>query len=95
MRAMPGPHPELLQHEGLEAWSVPELWLMASPTPDVGVDITDTFDRKVSALLSHVSQHQDQSWIDGAMREWGSAMATLAGLPAGRFVEGFQRVGLA
>ena len=42
--------PELLADEALEAWTVPELWLMADAKSDHAVDITDTFPRKVAAL---------------------------------------------
>ncbi len=52
----PFAHPELLADEGLEPWTVRELWLMASPTPDHYVDVTDTVDHKLAALREHVSQ---------------------------------------
>ena len=45
----PFAHPELLE-EGLEPWTVPEVYLMAATTPDVFVDITDTIERKLDAL---------------------------------------------
>src|SRR5205814_8227845 len=51
----PFAHPELAA-EGLEAHAVAEVWMMAGPAPDQYVDVTDVFDRKVSALLRHVSQ---------------------------------------
>ena len=54
----PFAHPELLADEGLEAWSVGELWLMAAPDERIDhvVDITDTVGRKVAALQAHASQ---------------------------------------
>jgi LmbE family N-acetylglucosaminyl deacetylase len=85
--------PELLE-EGLEAWTVPEVWLMAGDA-DRFVDITDTFDRKVKALLSHVSQMPDPDAMEPRMRLWGEAIAKAGGLPAGRLAEGFQRVATA
>jgi LmbE family N-acetylglucosaminyl deacetylase len=87
----PFAHPELAA-EGLEAWSVPEVWLMATMHPDTYVDITDTVDAKVAALLRHVSQLPDPDRIEPMIREWGSRMAALAGLPDGSLAEPFQRV---
>src|SRR5580658_2231622 len=51
----PFAHPELLA-EGLEPYSVAEIWLMAAPTTNRIVDVTDTFDRKIAALHCHRSQ---------------------------------------
>jgi LmbE family N-acetylglucosaminyl deacetylase len=87
----PFAHPELAA-EGIEAWTVPEVWLMATPRPDTYVDITDTVDAKVSALLRHGSQLPDPARIEPLVREWGARMAALAGLPAGSLAESFQRV---
>ena len=44
--------PELISEEGLQPWSVRELWLMAHPQIGHPVDITDTFSRKVKALTA-------------------------------------------
>ncbi len=52
----PFAHPELLE-EGLEPWSVDEMYLATATSPDVCVDITDTFERKLDALRCHASQH--------------------------------------
>ena len=46
----PFAHPTLLQDEGLAEWAVPEVWIIASPTPNHWVDITDNFEAKVAAL---------------------------------------------
>jgi LmbE family N-acetylglucosaminyl deacetylase len=87
----PFAHPELAA-EGIEAWAVPEVWLMATPHPDTYVDITDTVDAKVAALLRHGSQLPDPARIEPLVRERGARMAALAGLPAGSLAESFQRV---
>jgi LmbE family N-acetylglucosaminyl deacetylase len=87
----PFAHPELLE-EGLEPWSVPEVYLMAATAPDVFVDITDTIDRKLDALRSHASQMSDPTDLDGRIRDWGRAVAEVAGLPEGHLAEGFQRI---
>ena len=39
--------PELLADEGLEAWTVDEVWLTASPRTDHAVDVTDVVDSQV------------------------------------------------
>ncbi|NHC43959.1 PIG-L deacetylase family protein [Motilibacter aurantiacus] len=88
----PFTHVELLHDEGLEAWTVREFWIMAHPTPDHAVDVTDVVDRKIAALTSHVSQvaHIDgfEEFVKGFMR--GDAAAQ--GLPAGRMAEVFKVV---
>jgi LmbE family N-acetylglucosaminyl deacetylase len=85
-------HTSLLADEGLEAWTVPELWLMGGPAPDRVVDITDTVERKVAALLRHESQHTDPGRIEPLLREWGAANAALAAMEPGRLAELFQSV---
>jgi LmbE family N-acetylglucosaminyl deacetylase len=87
----PFAHPELLE-EGLEPFSVSEMWMMASPNPNRAVDITDTFERKVAALRCHRSQVGEGEWLDERIRTWTSAGARLAGLPEGRLAETFQVV---
>ncbi len=48
----PFAHPELLDDEGLEPWTVPELWIMGPGGQQAGVavDTTATVERKVAAL---------------------------------------------
>jgi LmbE family N-acetylglucosaminyl deacetylase len=87
----PFAHPELLD-EGLEPWAVGEMYLATAGTPNVTVDITDTFDRKLEALRCHVSQHPDPDGLEDRMRGWNSANATLGGLPEGRLAESYLRV---
>jgi LmbE family N-acetylglucosaminyl deacetylase len=87
----PFAHPELLD-EGLEPHTVAELWLMAAPSVDRAVDITDTFDRKIAALRRHVSQVGEGEWLDERLREWARANAGLAGLGEERLAEVFQVV---
>jgi LmbE family N-acetylglucosaminyl deacetylase len=90
----PFAHPELLD-EGLEAWTVPEVWLMALSEPDRFVDITDAFERKVEALHCHVSQHPDPSALEPLLRGWSTMIAAAAGYADGRLAEGFLRVATA
>lgn len=84
-------HPELLE-EGLEPWTVPEVWMAATGTPDRFVDITDVVDRKLDALRSHVSQHPDPGRLDELIRTWSAAIAKSAGFPDGRLAEGYLRI---
>ena len=90
----PFAHPELLADEGLEAWSVGELWLMAAPDERIDhvVDITDTVGRKVAALRAHASQTTHMTDLDERIRSLGGTWARRFGLTAGRCAEAFQIV---
>jgi len=83
--------PELRQ-EGLDAWTVHDLWLSGHPTSSHPVDITDTFERKVAAILAHRSQHPDPSALEPRMRQFLTANARAHGLPEGRLAEAFHVV---
>lgn len=85
----PFAHMTLANDEELEAWTVPEVWVMAFPRPTHFVDVTDTFDRKLAAVKSHVSQTEHMSDLDGWMRARLGDMAQLGGLPEGRLAEAF------
>ncbi len=83
-----------LAAEGLEAWTVPETWLMAGPSAAANhwVDVTDTFERKVAALQAHVSQTAHMDDLEGMLRGWLGPNATNGGLPEGRLAEAFRVV---
>ncbi|WP_258574279.1 PIG-L deacetylase family protein [Actinomadura parmotrematis] len=86
--------PELLKDEGLEAWTVREVWMTsAPPNPNHHVDVTETFERKLNALRSHASQtaHLGDGLTD-MVRGWLTANALELGLPEGRLAETFQVV---
>ncbi|HEY6422205.1 MAG TPA: PIG-L deacetylase family protein [Pseudonocardiaceae bacterium] len=86
----PFAHPELLAEEGLEAHTVPEVWVTsANDRADHYVDITDTFDRKIAALRAHASQTAHMTTLEDRMRGWSSLQAQAAGLPDGRLAEGY------
>jgi LmbE family N-acetylglucosaminyl deacetylase len=87
----PFAHPELLE-EGLEPHSVAEIWLMAAPRANRAVDITDTFDTKISALRRHRSQVGEGEWLDERLRTWAEAGGRQAGLGDGALAEAFQVV---
>ncbi len=83
--------PELLAGEGLEPWTVREVWLAGVPaTADHYVDITGTFPRKLAALRAHVSQTGHMEGLEELLRERLARTAAQAGLPEGRLAEAFQ-----
>jgi LmbE family N-acetylglucosaminyl deacetylase len=83
--------PELLTGEGLEPWTVREVWLAGVPaTADHYVDITGTFPRKLAALRAHVSQTGQMEGLAELLRERLARTAAQAGLPEGRLAEAFQ-----
>jgi LmbE family N-acetylglucosaminyl deacetylase len=85
----PFAHPELLD-EGHEPWTVPQLWVQSRGNGNVFVDTTDTFDRKMAALLSHESQIPSREWAEEVLTMWGRVNAEFAGLPEGRSCELFR-----
>lgn len=86
----PFAHPELLAEEGLEAHTVPEVWVMSTGgQADHYVDITDAFDRKITALRAHISQTAHMTTLEERLRVWGSVQAQAAGLAEGRLAEGY------
>ena len=90
----PFAHPELLEGEGLEPWTVPELWIMGPGAGEassrMAVETTATVDRKVAALMCHKSQMTDPDAIAQRVRAASLAMGATAGLPEGRSAELFR-----
>jgi LmbE family N-acetylglucosaminyl deacetylase len=86
-------HPEL-EAQGIEPWSVAAVWIGAGG-PDVThyIEITETIDRKIEALLCHKSQLPDPEATGEMVRGWTSMIASSAGLPEGRFAEAVRVVG--
>jgi LmbE family N-acetylglucosaminyl deacetylase len=82
--------PELLSDEGLEAWTVREVWISGTATPTHYVDVTQTFPRKIAALRAHVSQLAGRDGIEEFLRERLAQAAARGGLPEGSLAEGFQ-----
>ena len=81
--------PELLDREGLEAWSPREVWLVEHPASNHAVDVTEHLDAKMAALMCHESQHRDPEWLSQAMRAELAATAARHGLRADRLAEAF------
>jgi LmbE family N-acetylglucosaminyl deacetylase len=81
---------DLLKDEGLKPWRVKEVWVMGFATPDHFVDITETFDLKMKALHSHVSQTAHNTELENMVKEWGQRNAGVAGFAEGRIAEAFK-----
>lgn len=91
----PFAHSSLLLDEGLEEWTVPEVWIMASPQPNHYVDVTEVMETKLAAIHAHVSQLPDPDGVDVRVRDWCRKAAKDAGLGPDRFCEAFQVVATA
>lgn len=87
--------PELLEQEGLEPWIVEEVWLLGHPEVRHTVDVTDTFDRKLEAILCHESQIEDPDEMRARLPVWFGGLARHAGLEEGRYAELFGVVEIA
>jgi LmbE family N-acetylglucosaminyl deacetylase len=81
----PFAYPELTE----EAWTAGELWMIAHPEPNHFVDITETIDQKLAAVLSHTSQHADPETLTTRLRTNFGQLATRAGFPEGHYAEAF------
>jgi LmbE family N-acetylglucosaminyl deacetylase len=88
----PFAHTSLLNDEGLEAWKVNEIWVMASPTPNTYVDITDDFEAKLDAINAHASQLPPDLDVRERVGMWMSMQAQEGGLEDGRLAEAFMVV---
>ncbi|OLF12447.1 PIG-L deacetylase family protein [Actinophytocola xanthii] len=90
------PHafPELLAAEGLQPWTVRELWLADGPRAarDHAVDVTAYFDKKMAALHSHASQVGANTTLDDNIRAHLAETARRHGMGEGALAEDFQVV---
>lgn len=86
--------PFLAEDEGLEPWTVSQVWLINSPEHEINhhVDVTDTFDRKVEAVQAHYSQVGNRRDLAGKLRDRITPNATKTEDPDGRLFESFQVV---
>jgi LmbE family N-acetylglucosaminyl deacetylase len=82
--------PELRAEEGLEAWTVQEVWIPGGPALTRYVDVTDTFPRKVAALRAHETQTGQRDDLEQMLRERLARTAAQGGLAEGRLAEAFQ-----
>ena len=87
----PFTHTTLLQNEGLDAWTVHDVWVMsAGQGANRWIDVTDTFDRKLAALRQHRSQTEHMDDLEGMLRGWLGMAAVAGGLPDDRLAESFK-----
>lgn len=86
--------PELVA-EGLEAWAVPEVWVMGHPEHTLVVDVTEHVETKFAALRCHVSQETTTPELDARVREWLRSVAVEGGLGDDRAGEAFKVVSTA
>jgi LmbE family N-acetylglucosaminyl deacetylase len=80
--------PELLQEEGLQPFAPKELWLTVTGNPNTTVDVSQTWQDKITALHNHVTQIGDMAKLDERMRSRHTADSTL---DAPRYEEKFRR----
>ncbi len=82
--------PELIAEEGLEPHSVDEVWLSLTAQPNITLDITDTFNVKLNALLEHKSQIGDPQAFEKRMRTTRHTEDSTEEAP--RYEETFKRI---
>ena len=80
---------DLLNREGLEPYAPKELWLSVTGQPNTTIDVTTTWDRKITALHCHVTQITDIALLDERMR---SRHTTDSTLESPRYEEKFRRL---
>ena len=84
----PHSYPDLLE-QGFQPHRVKEMLFCGTDNPDYFVDVTDTFDLKVTALQCHKSQIGDLPRFSGMMRERAETLAEGKGYD---LAEGFYRI---
>ena len=60
--------PELLKNEGLQPYTPREVWVSLATSPNVILNVTDTWEQKMKALKEHKSQIGDPFTFDQRMR---------------------------
>lgn len=85
----PYAYEELVRDEALAPWSPREVWVMEHPTSNHAVDVTEHFDAKMAALMSHESQHPDPGKLEQLMHDKLTAAAVEYSLGEGRLGEKF------
>ena len=85
----PFAHTSLLRDEGLDAWTVPLVWVMGREKRNKYVDATAQFDRKIAALRAHESQTAHMATLEENIRGWMTATAAEGQLPEGVLAESF------
>jgi LmbE family N-acetylglucosaminyl deacetylase len=65
---------------GLASHRVKEVYLWTPESPNLWIDISDTFDRKVATLRRHVSQVSRMPDLEKRLRQWAEAAASGHGM---------------
>ncbi len=91
----PFAHPSLLHDEGLEAWSVGEVWVMGAPEVNHYEDVTEFIEHKLDALVAHHSQTSHMEDLRGRVTTWMSASALEGGFGPEVYAESFRVVNTA
>jgi len=60
---------------GLEPHKTAEIWYFGSDSPDIHIDITDTFDDKINALRAHQTQVGEAKELPERLRGFSSDIA--------------------
>lgn len=81
--------PDLLTAEKLEPHKVAHLLLINMKEQNFYVDITDTFEAKLTGLMKHISQVPDQQRVISMLRDRAAMVGKRAGT---KYAEGFMRV---
>ncbi len=87
--ASPNFYPDQLGAGGLAPWYPREVWLFDTDRPDLRIDVSAGFERKLEALRVHASQDGPRGSLVAAARATGEALGA-SGQPA----EGFVRLRL-
>jgi LmbE family N-acetylglucosaminyl deacetylase len=71
-----------MTQEGLLPHKVKEIYIVGTPQPNVGIDISAVFERKLHALHAHASQvGAENPELDARMRDWASENGAKFDLP--------------
>jgi LmbE family N-acetylglucosaminyl deacetylase len=78
----PWDFPELMTQEGLLPHKVKEIYIVGTPQPNIAIDISAVFERKLHALHAHASQvGAENPELDARMRQWATELGEKYGLP--------------
>jgi LmbE family N-acetylglucosaminyl deacetylase len=78
----PWDFPELMTQEGLLPHKVKEIYIVGTPQPNIAIDISAVFERKLHALHAHASQvGAVNPELDARMRQWAIELGEKYGLP--------------
>lgn len=81
--------PELITEEGLQPVSPRELWLSVTANPNVTLDVTEEWEKKIQALHCHATQISDMAQLDERMR---GRLVPGSTVEAPRYEEKFRRL---